>query len=46
MVRKSALIFCALALSVATTAFAQTDTALSADVKTKVAADDRSRPGR
>ena len=40
MVRKSALILCALALSVATTAFAQTDTALSADVKTKLAADD------
>jgi len=39
MVRKSALILCALALSVATTAFAQTDTALSADVKTNLAAD-------
>ena len=40
MVRKSALILCALALSVATTAFAQTDSALSANVKTKLAADD------
>ena len=40
MVRKSALILCALALSVATTAFAQTDTALSANVKTNLAADD------
>ena len=40
MVRKSALILCALALSVATMAFAQTDSALSANVKTKLAADD------
>ena len=40
MVRKSALILCALALSVATMAFAQTDTALSANVKTQLAADD------
>lgn len=40
MVRKSALILCALALSVATTAFAQTDAALSANVKTNLAADD------
>jgi hyperosmotically inducible protein len=40
MVRKSAVILCALALSVATTAFAQTDTALSASVKTNLAADE------
>ena len=40
MIRKSALILCALALSVATTAFAQTDSALSANVKTQLAADD------
>ena len=40
MVRKSALILCALALSVATMAFAQTDSALSANVKTQLAADD------
>ncbi len=40
MVRKSAVILCALALSVATTAFAQTDTELSANVKTKLAADE------
>jgi len=39
MVRKSALILCALALSVATAAFAQTDSALSAHVKTNLAAD-------
>jgi hypothetical protein len=40
MVRKSVLILCALALSVATMAFAQTDSALSANVKTQLAADD------
>jgi hyperosmotically inducible protein len=41
MVRKSAVILCAIALSVATTAFAQTDAALSASVKTSLAADDQ-----
>jgi hyperosmotically inducible periplasmic protein len=41
MVRKSAVILCAIALSVATTAFAQTDAALSASVRTKLAADDQ-----
>ena len=41
MIRKSAVILCALALSVATTAFAQTDAALSASVKAKLAADDQ-----
>jgi hyperosmotically inducible protein len=45
MVRKSALILCAVALSVATTSFAQTDTALSADVKTKLAAEDTVKAG-
>jgi len=40
MVPKSALILCALALSVATTAFAQTDSTLSANVKTRLAADE------
>ncbi len=41
MVRKSAVILCALALAVATSAFAQTDVALSASVKSKLAADDQ-----
>jgi hyperosmotically inducible protein len=41
MIRKSAVILCALALSFATSAFAQTDAALSASVKTKLAADDQ-----
>jgi osmotically-inducible protein OsmY len=41
MVRKSAVILSALALAVATSAFAQTDVALSASVKSKLAADDQ-----
>ena len=40
MFKKSAGIFCALSLSLATVAFAQTDSALTASVKTKLAADD------
>ena len=40
MLKKSAGLFCALALSFATVAFAQTDAALTASVKTKLAADD------
>jgi osmotically-inducible protein OsmY len=40
MFKKSAGIFCALSLSLATVAFAQTDSALTANVKTKLAADD------
>ena len=40
MVKKSAGFFCALSLSFATVAFAQTDSALTASVKTKLAADD------
>jgi len=38
--KKSAGLFCALALSFATMAYAQTDAALTASVKTKLAADD------
>ena len=40
MFKKSAGIFCALSLALATVAFAQTDSALTASVKTKLAADD------
>jgi len=40
MSKKSAGLFCALALSFATVAYAQTDATLTASVKTKLAADD------
>ena len=40
MFKKSAGIFCARSLALATVAFAQTDSALTASVKTKLAADD------
>jgi osmotically-inducible protein OsmY len=40
MVRKSAVFFCALALFAAPLAYAQTDAAVAASVKTKLAADD------
>jgi hyperosmotically inducible protein len=45
MSKKSAGLFCALALSFATTAFAQTDATLTASVKTKLAADDVVKAG-
>jgi hyperosmotically inducible protein len=45
MIRKSSLVISAFALMVATTAFAQTDAALSASVKTKLAADDQVKAG-
>jgi hyperosmotically inducible periplasmic protein len=41
MIRKSTVVISAFALMVAATAFAQTDAALSASVKTKLAADDQ-----
>src|SRR5215207_1131083 len=40
MFKKSAGLFCAMALSFASVAYAQTDAALTASVKTKLAADD------
>ena len=40
MSKKSARLFCALALSFATVAYAQTDATLTASVKTKLAADE------
>ncbi|MEO8070916.1 MAG: BON domain-containing protein [Acidobacteriota bacterium] len=40
MLKKSTGLFCALALSLSTVAFAQTDAVLTASVKTKLAADD------
>ena len=40
MSKKSAGLFCALALSFATMAYAQTDATLTASVKTKLAADE------
>ena len=40
MVKKSTVLFCALALSLSTVAFAQTDSALTASVKSKLAAAD------
>jgi len=46
MFKKSAGLFCALALSFASVAFAQTDTALTASVKTKLASDDTVKAAR
>jgi len=46
MFKKSAGLFCALALSFASVAYAQTDAALTASVKTKLAADDTVKAAR